>query len=131
LDIRVQSGGAPFFTQQILFPNNARLDGSGVNRGANRTTNAVALGFTNPQTTQFMSDYFVQNASFLKLDNVTLGYNFAKILDANISGRIYATVQNVFTITKYDGLDPEVSNGIDNTLYPRPITTVIGLNLNF
>ena len=119
--------------------NNAESSAINLGKGAistlnylgNRTTNAVALGFTNPQTTQFMSDYFVQNASFLKLDNVTLGYNFAKLLDANISGRIYATVQNVFTITKYDGLDPEVSNGIDNTLYPRPITTVIGLNLNF
>ena len=119
--------------------NNAESSAINLGKGAistlnylgNRTTNAVALGFTNPQTTQFMSDYFVQNASFLKLDNVTLGYNFAKILDANISGRIYATVQNVFTISKYDGLDPEVSNGIDNTLYPRPITTVIGLNLNF
>ena len=119
--------------------NNAESSAINLGKGAistlnylgNRTTNAVALGFTNPQTTQFMSDYFVQNASFLKLDNITLGYNFAKIWDANISGRIYATVQNVFTITKYDGLDPEVSNGIDNTLYPRPLTTVIGLNLNF
>ena len=48
-----------------------------------------------------------------------------------ISGRVYATVQNVFTITKYKGLDPEISNGIDRSLYPRPFTMVLGLNLNF
>ena len=75
-----------------------------------------------------MSDFFVCNASFLKLDNVTLGYSFN--LDG-VSGRAYVTAQNIFTITKYDGLDPEVNGGIDNNLYPRPFTTVLGLNLNF
>ncbi len=101
----------------------------------NRPTEAVNLGLTNPLTEQFFSDYFVQNASFLKMDNITLGYSFNGLFKGGkyngISGRVYATVQNVFTITKYDGIDPEISSGIDNSLYPRPFTTVLGLSLNF
>ena len=78
-----------------------------------------------------MSDYFIRNASFLKLDNITLGYSFPKLFGSTINGRVYATAQNVFTITKYDGLDPEVDGGYDSTLYPRPFTAIVGLNLNF
>lgn len=78
-----------------------------------------------------MSDYYVQNASFLKCDNITLGYSFDKICGANLGGRIYGTVQNVFTITKYKGLDPEVSGGLDNNIYPRPFVALLGLSLNF
>jgi hypothetical protein len=69
------------------------------------------------------------------MDNITLGYSFDGLFGGSkykgISGRIYATVQNVFTITNYSGIDPEVASGIDNSIYPRPFTTVIGLNLNF
>ncbi len=79
----------------------------------------------------FMSDYFVQNASFLKCDNITIGYSFATLFGSRINGRVYATVQNVFTITKYKGLDPEISGGIDQNIYPRPFVSMIGLNLNF
>jgi iron complex outermembrane receptor protein len=78
-----------------------------------------------------MSDYWVTNASFLQLDNITLGYSFDHLLDTKLNGRVYATVQNVWTWTKYKGLDPEVAGGIDNNMYPRPFTTVLGLNLNF
>ena len=78
-----------------------------------------------------LSDYFVQNATFLKCDNITLGYSFDKLFGANLGGRIYGAVTNVFTITKYKGLDPEVFNGIDNNLYPRPFTAQLGLTLNF
>ena len=81
--------------------------------------------------TYALSDYFIQNASFLKLDNITLGYSFDKVLGKNISGRVYATAQNVLTLTKYDGLDPEVDGGYDSTLYPRPFTGILGLSLNF
>ena len=102
---------------------------------SNRPKEAVELGLTNPLTEQFFSDYFVQNASFLKMDNITLGYSFDRLFKGKkyngISGRVYATVQNVFTITKYDGVDPEIASGIDNSLYPRPFTTVIGLSLSF
>ena len=78
-----------------------------------------------------LSDYFVQNASFVKCDNITLGYSFKSQKLSKLSGRVYATVSNVFTITKYDGIDPEVMGGIDNGMYPRPITAMLGLSLNF
>ena len=79
----------------------------------------------------YMSDYYVQNASFLKCDNITLGYSFDKIFGKEISGRVFGTVQNVFTITDYKGLDPEINGGIDNSIYPRPLTSIVGLSLNF
>ena len=79
----------------------------------------------------FMSDMFVQNASFLKVDNITLGYSFDNLFKRGINGRVYATVQNVLTITKYKGLDPEVGGGIDNNFYPRPLVSMLGLSLNF
>ena len=78
-----------------------------------------------------LSDYFVQNGSFLKCDNITLGYSFDKLFGAKIGGRVYATASNVFTITNYKGIDPEVAGGIDNSLYPRPFTALVGLSLNF
>ena len=82
-----------------------------------------------------LSDYFVHNASFLKCDNITLGYSFENLFKGGnyngLAGRIYASATNVFTITKYDGIDPEVSGGIDNNMYPRPLTIQVGLNLNF
>lgn len=86
---------------------------------------------TNFNTEQFFSDYYVENASFLRMDNITLGYTFSDIMTAVSSLRISATVQNAFIITEYSGLDPEVFGGIDNNLYPRPRTFMLGLNLNF
>lgn len=77
------------------------------------------------------SDYFIQNASFLKCDNITLGYSFDHIGKSKINGRVYATAQNVFTITKYKGIDPEVSGGYDGAIYPRPFIGILGVNLNF
>ena len=101
----------------------------------NRPTDVVADNWLSSETTSTQTDYWVQNASFLKMDNVTLGYSFANLLKQGswngITGRIYGTVNNVFCLTKYKGLDPEVFNGIDNNLYPRPISFILGLNLNF
>jgi iron complex outermembrane receptor protein len=82
------------------------------------------------QSRQYLSDYYVENASFLKMDNLTIGYNFGKIankINLNVTGMI----QNVFTITKYKGVDPEVPNGMDNTFYPRPRTYSISIGLDF
>lgn len=79
---------------------------------------------------QFTSDYFVQNASFLKLDNVSAGYNFDDVY-AHYKIRLSMTVQNVLTITKYNGIDPEVSGGIDNNFYPRPRTFILGVNITY
>jgi iron complex outermembrane receptor protein len=81
-------------------------------------------------TRQQFSDYFVQNASFFKLDNLSAGYRFEKIAN-KFDARVSFTVQNVFTITKYKGLDPEVDGGIDNNFYPRPRTFIVGFNLSF
>lgn len=80
---------------------------------------------------QFTSDYFVKNASFLKLDNISAGYRFDKICHEKLSARVSLTVQNAFTYTKYEGLDPEVPGGIDNNFYPRPRTVMLGINLSY
>ena len=79
---------------------------------------------------QKASDLYLENASFLKMDNITVGYTFDKFFTDKISGRVSASVQNVFTITNYSGLDPETS-AIDSNIWPRPRTFTIGLNLNF
>lgn len=96
---------------------------------ANRPKNVLGKAW---QTWDYvLSDYFVQNASFLKCDNITLGYSFADLFGSKLSGRVYATASNVFTITDYKGIDPEVDGGIDNNIYPRPFTGLVGLTLNF
>ncbi len=80
---------------------------------------------------QLLSDYYLQNASFLKMDNLNVGYNFGKIINNRATLRTTLSVQNVFVITKYKGLDPEISNGVDNAFYPRPRIIALGLNLDF
>ncbi len=97
----------------------------------NLLNNCVAKNWQAQGASDVLSDYFIQNASFLKMDHITLGYSFAKLFGAPISGRVYGTVQNVFTITKYDGIDPEVSGGYDGNIYPRPFVGIFGLSLNF
>jgi len=77
----------------------------------------------------FQADYFVENASFLRCDNITLGYTFKN--NPAVNARIYATVSNPFVISKYSGLDPEVNGGIDNNIYPRSMSTVIGCSVQF
>ena len=102
---------------------------------SNRPVRSVEDGWQTYTLTAQLSDRYVHNASFLKCDNITLGYSFDKFLAGEkykgINGRVYATVSNVFTITKYKGLDPEVFSGYDNEMYPRPISFIMGLNLNF
>ena len=97
----------------------------------NVPTMVIAKNWSSAGAKEVLSDYFIQNASFLKMDHITLGYSFQKFFGMNIDGRAYGTVQNVFTITKYKGLDPEISGGYDNNLYQRPLTMILGLNLNF
>ncbi|MFM6953676.1 MAG: SusC/RagA family TonB-linked outer membrane protein [Sphingobacteriaceae bacterium] len=80
---------------------------------------------------QLQSDYYVQNASFLKMDNLNVGYNVGQVLGNKANLRVNASIQNVFTITKYKGLDPEISGGIDNNFYPRPRIVSLGVNLDF
>ncbi|HEX9600691.1 MAG TPA: SusC/RagA family TonB-linked outer membrane protein [Mariniflexile sp.] len=78
-----------------------------------------------------ISDIYLEDASFLKLDNVTLGYTFNNVSKSLKSIRLWGGVQNVFTITNYSGLDPEVFDGIDNLIYPRPRTILTGANFKF
>jgi iron complex outermembrane receptor protein len=87
--------------------------------------------FEDNGTQRYLSDYYVKDASFIKLDNVTLGYTLDKSLLKDVSLRFSAGVQNVFVLTKYDGLDPEKFNGIDGNVYPRARTFLFGVNASF
>jgi len=98
---------------------------------SNRVASAPVSMFSQAQ---YLSDYYLENASFLKLDNFTLGYTFPKLFrvaENNASLNIFGTVQNICTLTKYTGIDPEVFNGIDGTVYPRPRTFILGIKFNF
>jgi TonB-linked SusC/RagA family outer membrane protein len=95
---------------------------------ANSTTDITKTNFVYGQP---LSDYNVQNASFLKMDNLGLSYNIGKVLHNKVGLRVSANCQNVFTITKYTGVDPEVYGGIDNGLYPHPRIYVLGLNIQY
>ena len=77
------------------------------------------------------SSYFVENASFIRCDNITLGYTFDKLLNGGLNLRLFGAVQNPFVITKYKGIDPEVFNGVDDNCYPRPVTCTLGLVATF
>lgn len=95
---------------------------------SNRTKYALK---TNWQTSKVLSDYYVQNASFWRIDNITLGYSFKSLFGAeNTGGRVYFTVQNPIVFTSYDGLDPEIAGGFDNNFYPRPVSFLFGVTLN-
>jgi len=102
---------------------------------SNHLKDAMDRNWQTWELTANQSDYYVQNASFLKCDNITLGYSFDSLFKGNnykgIGGRVYATCSNVFTITKYKGIDPEIGNGVDQNMYPRPISFIFGVNFNF
>ncbi|RFS21051.1 SusC/RagA family TonB-linked outer membrane protein [Chitinophaga silvatica] len=94
----------------------------------NSSTDAFKTNFYN---NQYQSDYYITNASFLKMDNLNLGYDVGALFRNKAKLRVNATCQNVFVLTKYKGLDPEVNGGIDYNLYPRPRIFVLGANLEF
>lgn len=101
----------------------------------NRPIAVLSYNWQTYNTTSTLSDRWVENASFLKCDNISLGYSFNHLFHnagwKGLDGRISGSVSNVFTITNYSGIDPEVFGGIDNKVYPRPISYILGLNLNF
>jgi iron complex outermembrane receptor protein len=110
----------------------------------NASSNYLSTQFKGSNAQTLLSDYYIENGSFLRMDNLTVGYNLGRIYRDKTTLRINATVQNVFVITKYKGLDPEIgpgapstinptpnSPGIDNNLYPRPRVFSLGLNLAF
>ena len=94
--------------------------------------NLMSRSYLDTQFTsrQYESDHYVENASFLKMDNISIGYNFGQI-SKYLSMNASFMVQNVFTITKYSGLDPEVNGGIDGQMYPRPRTYSLTLGFEF
>lgn len=98
---------------------------------SNGVENVLESGFTTNDVKRYESDYYIQDASFLRLDNVSIGYTFNQKPDSNSLVKLTLAAQNVFVLTKYKGLDPEIASGIDNNLYPRPITFTLGLNVNF
>ena len=102
---------------------------------ANRMPVTLDRNYQTDELSAKLTDYYVQNASYLKLDNITLGYSFQHLLKTGnykgLGGRAYFTVNNVACITKYKGLDPECPSGVDSNMYPRPISFILGLNLNF
>jgi TonB-linked SusC/RagA family outer membrane protein len=93
--------------------------------------NNTGFTFEDNGTQRYLSNYFVKDASFIKLDNVTVGYTLDKSILKSATLRFTAGVQNVLTLTKYNGLDPEKFNGIDNNVYPRARTFLFGVNANF
>ena len=88
--------------------------------------------FQGGQTTNtYLSDYWLENAGFVRCDNITIGYTWPDLIDNNLRLRVYGAVQNPFVITKYRGLDPEVFSGIDNSVYPRPVSFNLGVIATF
>lgn len=96
----------------------------------NGVVNILETDFQNGGTPRYFSDYYVQDASFIKLDNLTLGYTFDKLYRFS-KVRFYGSARNVLTLTKYTGPDPEVFRGIDYNVYPKAKTYSLGLSVNF
>ncbi len=107
--------------RHIINPLNYLSDGS---------INVLQTNFTGSGDKYFLSDYYIENASFLRMDNVNVSYDFGSIFRNLGTLVVTGNVQNVFVVTKYNGLDPEINGGIDNNFYPRPRTYSIGLNLH-
>ena len=112
----------PRFQRSVL----SRVDAYGLN-------NLLSDAFLFPTNEEHLklSDYWVENASFLRCDNITIGYTWPNLIDGNLRLRLFGAVQNPFVITKYKGIDPEVFSGIDNDVYPRPVTFTIGVVATF
>ena len=109
---------------QYAFGNSVLVFDTFIN---NSVTNLLETNF---EEAQYLSDYYIQDAAYLKLDNASIGYTFNEFMNDHTSLTVTATGQNLLTITDYKGIDPE-TYGIDNNIYPRPRTFVLGLNLNF
>ncbi len=109
---------------------NMAIAGNALNKGflQNVPTSYFKTQFLN---NEFLSNYYVENASFLKMDNLGIAYYVGKLVNNKVDLRVSVNCQNVFTITKYSGLDPEVYGGLDNNIYPRPRTFTLSLNLTY
>lgn len=104
------------------------MDGSVIYYLRNLPVSVQESGFVTPQ---FFSDYYIENASFFRLDNINLGYTFARLTKLNADLEVFASVQNALVVTNYTGQDPEISGGIDRFRYPRPRIWTLGFNFGF
>ncbi|CAM3591709.1 TonB-dependent receptor [Flavobacterium gelidilacus] len=98
---------------------------------SNAVTEVLNTNFSSTNPGRYLSDYYIQDASFIRLDNVTVGYNFEKFLGTNANAKLSLGGQNLLLFTSYKGIDPEINGGIDNNIYPRPRMYTLGLNVNF
>ncbi len=128
IGLRASFNNYIYWDKQAGYANTAKRYDSSFNYLQTSIPSAIANNWSTYD--YVVSDYFVHNASFLKCDNITLGYSF-KTRDNFLNGRAYLSATNVFTVTKYDGADPEVFGGIDNSIYPRPFTIQAGVALDF
>lgn len=94
----------------------------------NVVSNVKTINFVSPR---YLSNYFIQNGSFFRMDNISLSYLFDQLFGGKAKLMLSGTINNAFVITNYTGIDPELGNGIDNRLYPRPRTYTLGVNLTF
>jgi TonB-dependent starch-binding outer membrane protein SusC len=124
----VMRGSFGNYMYNNVYSNNGARQAFGFsNYLTNVSSNVLETEF---QQFQLFSDYYMENASFMRMDNINLGYNIGRVLNDKVGVRLSATVQNVFVITNYNGLDPEISSGIDNNIYPRPRVYTLGLNID-
>ena len=128
LGFRASFNNYIYWDKQAGYANTAKRYDSSFNYLQTSIPSAIANDWSTYD--YVVSDYFVHNATFLKCDNITLGYSF-NTDDNFLRGRAYIAATNVFTVTKYKGVDPEVFGGIDNSIYPRPFTIQLGVALDF
>lgn len=117
-----------------IYNNNASTRGvkqDTYNSGGNFLSNRLPMAQTGFNNTQYWSSHYVECADFFKFDNVSLGYTFKDFSKVISSIRVNATAQNLFIISNYSGVDPEVASGIDNNFYPRSRTYMLGVNIAF
>jgi TonB-dependent starch-binding outer membrane protein SusC len=137
INSQVSCGSWTFST--LLRSNIGNYVYNNIASGAAFTTNSLPFLYnvssawlkTGFKNNQYFSDYFVENGTFLKMDNLSASYDFGKIMNDRATLRGSIIVQNVFTLTKYTGLDPEIAGGIDNNFYTRPRIFSLGFNLEF
>ncbi|MCK5781837.1 MAG: TonB-dependent receptor [Flavobacteriales bacterium] len=124
---RAQLGGTVYNNNK----SNIGVKQDTYNSGGNYLSNRLPSAATGFNSYQFWSSYYLEDASFFRMDNMSVGYRFDNISGGDISLKINLTAQNIFVISGYGGVDPEVSSGIDNNFYPRPRTFMLGVNLGF
>jgi TonB-linked SusC/RagA family outer membrane protein len=133
--------GASAHGQLGVYVYNQYAAGSGIlsaiknpiNFVGNASPSVLETGFLSNGNNEFLSDYYIQNGSFLRIDNINIGYNVGRVFKNKASMRVSFNVNNVGVITNYKGMDPEVNNdnGVDGNIYPRPRTYALGINLDF